>query len=731
MYSPSATLSGNKAHPVKNSAGKTDDQHVVTYSAKDFREDPDITLTEGGLILIGVLRGGDYHQGLNGCGVTTAHGLAKCGFGDSLVKSARSMSEDELEEWLEGWREDIRKELRSNSQGRLGRKCPSLAKALPNDFPNVEVLLSYTNPITSESYGKTVTDFNIDWEKEPDLGKIASVCEQYFEWGVKEIIIKRFRTVIWPPAVLRILRRSALLADKRAKRFGHNDDGDVVVGEPSTPKKRRPKQPRPFGSPSKMIARHFSSQSTTIQNSDSEVSDGDEEDNLIKKIHSSRNHASTDGVLEYRLEIAPAPLIALAESGIRGDRKAIENNMDEFDSAGSDDDDDEGCKSKIKKPPPEPTSHLRVWMPACMVKIAEPRLVEEFEAREQAKREKKLTKGSRTTGSKGKNEAASDVRPKATSKAARKKDPPIELEIADWSDMDVPVPGPSKAKARVTTQPAKPKPAVPSGPSNTMDGFFKASKAPPVAKSKSMTSTVTSLFENFEPPPRRSSPIMRDLDDTDEDGFGSSLRQGKVSQSKNSRPRAPTMEKSKSTSLLSLFDHPQPSSRSGDRARSQPVLLRAKARPFPVSFDSPHIQEKYVSRSPSPTRPTISTHPNISSRRAKPPSPSSHTSNTDHLQKSPRSSQGSPPHLGRNHPYLDSDEDKQTTITTLSRHQMSKARPKSKPREVIEISSDSDGPSAVPPIKPPIRTLSQPVDKTGPSRPKKPIAPATEIIDLT
>ena len=92
MLSPNATLSGNKAHPVKNSAGKVDDQHVVTYLAKDFRDDSDIALTQGGLILIGVLRGGDYSSGLANCGITTAHGLAKCGFGDSLVENARTMS---------------------------------------------------------------------------------------------------------------------------------------------------------------------------------------------------------------------------------------------------------------------------------------------------------------------------------------------------------------------------------------------------------------------------------------------------------------------------------------------------------------------------------------------------------------------------------------------------------------------------------------------------------------
>ncbi|KAK7688432.1 hypothetical protein QCA50_007970 [Cerrena zonata] len=732
VRNPSATLSGNKAHPVKNSAGKTDDQHVVTYSYDDFREDPDIALTHGGLVLIGILRGGDYHQGLNGCGVTTAHGLAKCGFGDSLVKSARNLSEDELEEWLNGWREDVRKELRTNSRGFLGRKCPSLAKALQDDFPNVDVLLSYTNPITSESYGRTITDFKIDWEKEPDLGKIAGVCEMYFEWGVKEIIIKRFRTVIWPPAVLRILRRSALIADKRVKQFGHDEDSDTVSAEPSTPKKHRPKQPRPFGSPSKMIARHFSSQPTTVHDSDDDM-DAAEEDNLIKKIHSSRTHASTDGVLEYRLEIAPAPLIALAESGIRGDRKAVENNMDEFDSGGSgDDDDDDDGKSKLKKPPPEPTSHLRVWMPACMVKIAEPRLVEEFEAREQAKRDKKSGKGSRVaSGTKGKSKAVPEERAKVTSKASKKKDIPTELEIPDWSDGDIPVPGPSQPKTRVTTQPAE-STIIPSGPSNTMDRFFKARKAPAIAKAKSATATVTSLFENFELPPRHTSPILGDHDDTDTDDFGSSLRKGKKpSQTKPSRPRAPPIGKSKSTGILSMLDHQRSPSHDNSRAQSQPVLLMAtQARPFPMSLKSPPVRERHLSRSPSPIRPAI---PNPSKQKAKSPDPTSRDSDTNHPKGSLSQRSSTLSRRNRSHPNSDSDRDGDATSSTLFRQQKSKVPQRSKPMEIIEISSDSDGPSVLPASKLSLqRTLSRTTDRTRSSKPRGVPVPSTaDIIDLT
>jgi len=38
--------------------------------------------------------------------------------------------------------------------------------------------------------------------------------------------------------------------------------------------------------------------------------------NLIVKIHGSRTHAYIDGLLEYRLEVAPVLLVHLASAGI-------------------------------------------------------------------------------------------------------------------------------------------------------------------------------------------------------------------------------------------------------------------------------------------------------------------------------------------------------------------------------------------------------------------------------
>jgi holliday junction resolvase YEN1 len=92
----------------------------------------------------------------------------------------------------------------------------------------------------------------LTWAKEPDLDKLAGLCEFYFEWGYtgKESIIMRFRTVLcqWHSTTLRILRRTALTLDVHAK--------PSTPTRPTTPRKRE--IIRPSETPSKLIARHFS-----------------------------------------------------------------------------------------------------------------------------------------------------------------------------------------------------------------------------------------------------------------------------------------------------------------------------------------------------------------------------------------------------------------------------------------------------------------------------------------
>ncbi|KAI0255432.1 hypothetical protein BJV78DRAFT_1279225 [Lactifluus subvellereus] len=388
IRNPSVNLTGNNKHATKNADGRVDGNHSTIYTSIDILAHPSVQLTRGGLILIGLLSGGDYHPaGVSRCGPGIAHGLAKCGLGDELLEASQSLTRAELADFLTTWRESLRNELRTNSRGHLGSKKPSLAKAVPDSFPDIDVLLSYTNPITSATdVGARRTHTPPQWEREPDLAKIAHMCELHFEWGLKDIIIKRFRTVLWPSIVLRALRRSALVAVT-----------ETVAEPPSTPVKEKESHQDVMGTPSKLLARHFSSMGLGGDG----MEDGDDGlGDLIVKIHGSRTHAYTDGILEYRLEIAPAQLVRLASAGVQGLRKPADTTYDvqPSESEDSDDLDGEGGTNRKKRrggPPPEPDSHLRVWMPACMVRIARPDLVNQYEAALEAKRAKKSSKGTR------------------------------------------------------------------------------------------------------------------------------------------------------------------------------------------------------------------------------------------------------------------------------------------------------------------------------------------------
>ncbi|TBU30914.1 PIN domain-like protein, partial [Dichomitus squalens] len=407
VRNPSATLSGNRTNPMKNAAGKDDGNHVMTYAAADLRAHPDIQLTQGGLVLVGVLRGGDYSDGLHGCGVQTAHGLARAGFGDALLDAARTLPRDALAAFLARWREDVRVELRTNARGCLPRKCAALARAVPEDFPSVDVVLAYARPVTSEAKGAAHRNANVAWDRDPDLGRIAGLCEMYFEWGVREIIVKRFRTVLWPAAVLRILRRAAILRDGEAgagRGAGALGERGEEGEEPGTPPRKggsgRGALP---GTPSSVIAKHFSTMALggpsrgAGRTQDSDGEEEEEGERLIVKIHSAREHPSTDRIREYRLEVAPAQLVRLCEAGVRGLRTALPPDLSDDDEEEEVDDDDEGGGKRKdrrgKKAPPDPESHLRMWLPACMVEMVEPEMVDEFEGVQRWKAEKKAGKG--------------------------------------------------------------------------------------------------------------------------------------------------------------------------------------------------------------------------------------------------------------------------------------------------------------------------------------------------
>lgn len=170
---------------------------------------------------------------------------------------------------------------------------------------------------------------------------------------------------------------------------------------PQTPSKRKSsitdvRRGGPIGTPSKMITKYFSNLGLT--SSIKEDVDSTENALLAKITASTTNHATSDHILEYRVEIDPNQLIELTQSGIAGVRD--EPEVDGSSSAGGEDDVNGKKKAKRKPSTVDPFSRHRIWVPASMLTMVEKELVDAFEEAEELKRAKKGRKGSRAGTSK-------------------------------------------------------------------------------------------------------------------------------------------------------------------------------------------------------------------------------------------------------------------------------------------------------------------------------------------
>ncbi|KAF5358915.1 hypothetical protein D9758_004869 [Tetrapyrgos nigripes] len=422
----------SSTHPSGKSANSVEKCQVLVYNLPH----PDAAgLDPEDLIFIAMCSGGDYDEhGIPSCGIKFAHGLALAGFGKSLHQAAlryhhgtssEARKKEDFEDFLVTWRKDIAHELRTNSSGLLPSKKPSLANNIPATFPDIQILMSYICPVTTASlrHSERYDDLTNDqgWLiKDPSLPRLAETCEFYFEWGFEDIIIKRFRTVIFHGLILRILRR--------------------VVLQRNIDSNKSPAEITHY-----FIQQYFSSPDYKLR------SYVDPCLPLVTKIHSTRQHASTSETLEYRLEIDPAFLVRLISSGVKGIRPPDVNEW-ACDEEGSDDGDAEEGKGKTKRGKKyDPLDPVRIWVPAVLLKEAVPKLVDDFEDVIRKKAEKKAGKGKRT-----KDSSSSKSQPKETSTTSTKtkvkenlpfvasktkatgkgKDKPINTFLASFEDRD-------------------------------------------------------------------------------------------------------------------------------------------------------------------------------------------------------------------------------------------------------------------------------------------------------
>ncbi|CAE6390517.1 unnamed protein product [Rhizoctonia solani] len=299
--------------------------------------------------------------------------------------------------------------------------------------------------LTAKSIGTggLTSDVRIGWTGELALGALGRICEQYFEWGVREIIQQRFRTVLWPAVVLRVLRRS-VMEQERAQGLS---DSRGVTPRPSTPTRDKTKRFVP-GTPHKLVNRYFGGDSdsesdreaftTLVKSKGGDTTprakrrisiEGEELDTyqLLQAVRGERQHASTDGLQEFRVEVAPGHLARLAIRDLLGTRDpallagtlfdlegAAGKEADEEQEEG---DDDEGSTKRLKIV--DPSTSIRIWAPAELVNLVHPGLVRDWEAK-QTKTKSRAKVGGSTSRQRSKEDVGTGKKVKSTAKSSSK-----------------------------------------------------------------------------------------------------------------------------------------------------------------------------------------------------------------------------------------------------------------------------------------------------------------------
>lgn len=134
-----------------------------------------------------------------------AHRLARYGIGDTLFDVAASLSGTDLtplSDYLPVWRARLRQSLRDDPEGHLHRRHPALALEVSDTFPDINVVMAYTHPITSPLPFDILYHFTLN-KPRPDYVRLGQLCEAYFSWGTPFGITMTFENLIWPGVFLR------------------------------------------------------------------------------------------------------------------------------------------------------------------------------------------------------------------------------------------------------------------------------------------------------------------------------------------------------------------------------------------------------------------------------------------------------------------------------------------------------------------------------------------------
>ncbi|ODQ54834.1 hypothetical protein SAICODRAFT_77585 [Saitoella complicata NRRL Y-17804] len=304
-----------------------------------------VGISRAGMILVALMSGGDYlPDGVSKCGIKTAVEAAKAGLGDLLLKQLHD---------LPSWREHLIASLHTNKFGHFAKRHPGLT--IPSDFPSIEALKYYANPIVS-SRSKLP---RIERRTEPDLQGIRQYVNDMLGWegrGGAERLIK----IIAPGLLMWKLQNCPLQPSTKSNSLA-----------PGAKEKPASKGKTPTGQ-AQMTNFFAASKAKEVSALVKTVNPEPTDEGLVLSIHGTRNHVSTGEIPELRVAYIPAVICSAIDLSIEAnlcEAPAPSNDFDLISDLPTTPPTDDTCTSNVPTAKRyDPTVAERIWLPEIVVR---------------------------------------------------------------------------------------------------------------------------------------------------------------------------------------------------------------------------------------------------------------------------------------------------------------------------------------------------------------------------
>ncbi|KAL0098173.1 PIN domain-like protein [Phycomyces blakesleeanus] len=181
-------------------------------------------LDRSDLILIAILRGSDYQDGIKGIGIKLAEGLARAKHHTLLMQAMqndKTLSFDDPR--VNALFESLACEIRTNKSGHLSRTYKNIdLSPSPEHFWILKEFINPTTRIENKDFvvqaHKLKEFLDRDQAPSPDFGSLGPYCRENFEWSQK-VVLTRFKAKLYPAYILHKVRLKAWKAVTPSRSF--------------------------------------------------------------------------------------------------------------------------------------------------------------------------------------------------------------------------------------------------------------------------------------------------------------------------------------------------------------------------------------------------------------------------------------------------------------------------------------------------------------------------------